>query len=323
MFIYMSGTPRNDKFQNLENSLCTHRLFSLHGSYERAVHNWLDLAKKEVEKGNLDYPKHIMLDSGAFTAWNAGEDTRIEDVFRSYDKFEKNAGELFEDIWMINLDKIPGERGRDPTLAELDEALEISDSNYNLLVERFGKRILPVFHQGEPDKRMYELAELAEFICISPRNDVHEGLRKIWSQERHQLLHERFPGHKTHGLATTGNAMVADVPWYSVDSAAWIIHAAYGKLDVFEGKRYTNYFMTYEGGKQKRESSHIDNLLPLRREKVLDAIESYGFTLEQVQTDVRPRSLVCMGELTKFVNYARDSKEHREICTQQTLFGEI
>ena len=323
MFIYMSGTPRNDKYQNLENSLCTHRLFSLHGSYEKAVHNWLNLTKKEAELGNDAFPKFIMLDSGAFTAWNAGEETRLEDVFRSYDKFEKNAGDLFNEIWMVNLDKIPGERGRDPTPDEIKEAVEISDINYAKLVERFGERILPVFHQGEPDDRMYELAEIAQYICISPRNDVHEGLRKIWSQERHFLLHKKFPGHKTHGLATTGNLMLSDVPWYSVDSAAWIIHAAYGKLDVFEEKRYTNYFVTYEGGKQKRESSHVDNLLPLRRQKVIEAIESYGFSLEEVQSDVRPRSLVCMGELAKFVEYARESQKTRKICTQQTLFGEI
>jgi len=323
MFIYMSGTPRNDKYQNLENSLCTHRLFSLHGSYKRAVMNWLELTKREAEAGNMDYPKYIMLDSGAFTAWNAGDDTHLDDVFRAYDEFEKQAGGLFKEIWMINLDKIPGERGRDPTLEELNEALIISDKNYVKLVDKFGDRILPVFHQGESDERMYELAELVDYICISPRNDVHEKLRKIWSQERHYLLHQKFPGHKTHGLATTGNLMIADVPWYTVDSAAWIIHAAYGKLDFFEGHKYTNLFVTYEGGKQKREASHIDNCLPARRKRVIEAIEGYGFTLEQVQTDVRPRSLVCMGELSKFVDFAREQKKTRVICTQQTLLGEI
>lgn len=322
MFIYMSGTPRNDKHQRLENSLCTHRLFSLHGSYKRAVMNWLENTKQEAANGH-PYPRYIMLDSGAFTAWNAGEQTHLDDVFRAYDEFEKNSEGLFDEIWMINLDKIPGERGRDPTVAELNEALEISDINYERLVSRFGERILPVFHQGEPDKRMFELAEIAKYICISPRNDVHEGLRKIWSQERHFLLHKKYPSHMTHGLATTGNLMIQDVPWYSVDSAAWIIHAAYGKLDIFEGRKYTNYFVTYEGGKQKREASHVDNLLPAKRERVIDAISQYGFTLQEVREDVRPRSLVCMGELTRFVDYAREQKKTREICTQQTLFGEI
>lgn len=322
MNIYMSGTPRNDKYQLVENGLCSHRLFSLHGSYKKACMNWLADVKRTAAEGH-PYPKNIMLDSGAFTAWNAGEDTHLEDVFRSYDEFETLAGDLFDEIWMINLDKIPGERGRDPTVAELDEALVISDHNYAKLVTRFGERILPVFHQGEPDSRMYELAEIADFICISPRNDVHEGLRKIWAQERHFLLHEKFPGHKTHGLATTGNLMIADVPWYTVDSAAWIIHGAFGKVDVFDGKKYSNYFVTYEGGKHKRDKTHIDNLLPAKRERVIAAIESYGFTLEDVQTDVRPRSLVCMGEIDKYVKYARELKKTRKVCTQQTLFGEM
>lgn len=322
MNIYMSGTPRNDKFQITENGLCSHRLFSLHGAYKRACMNWLADVKRTAAEGH-PFPKNIMLDSGAFTAWNAGDDTYLDDVFRSYDEFQTLADGLFDEMWMINLDKIPGERGRDPTLQELDEALVISDKNYDKLVERFGERILPVFHQGEPDERMYELAEIAEFICISPRNDVHEKLRKIWAQERHYLLHEKFPGHKTHGLATTGNLMIADVPWYTVDSAAWIIHAAFGKVDVFDGHKYSNNFVTYEGGKHKRDPTHIDNVLPAKRERIIAAIESYGFTLEQVQKDVRPRSLVCMGEIDKYVKHAAEQKKTRTICTQQTLFGEM
>lgn len=309
MRFFMSGTPRNDQYQDFEDTLCTCRLFSLHGSYERAVLKWLE---RVVLDPNRKYPKIMLLDSGAFTAWNAGQETHLEEVIESYSKFEEMAGDLFDEIWMINLDKIPGERGRDPTPQELDEAIRISDENYKVLVDKFGSRILPVFHQGEDMDRLVEVAEMSDYICVSPRNDLPEAMRKDWSQEMHQLLNDRygFQAKRTHGLATTGNSMIHDVPWYSIDSAAWILHAGYGKVDVFwpdvhdRRSRYRNYFVSYEGGKQRLDKQHIDTLLPADRQTVIEVIESYGFKLEEVQANSRLRSLICMGELDKYSRWA-------------------
>lgn len=326
MRFFMSGTPRNDQYQDFEDTLCSCRLFSLHGSYERAVLRWLD---RVVQDPDRKYPKIMLLDSGAFTAWNAGQETRLEHVIEAYSRFEEQSQGLFDEIWMINLDKIPGERGRDPTQEELVEAIRISDENYKVLVDRFGERILPVFHQGESDERLFEVAEMTDYICVSPRNDLPEGLRKLWSQERHQVLNDKygFQKKKTHGLATTGNNMIHDVPWYSIDSAAWILHAGFGKVDIFEGDRYRNYFVSYEGGKQRLDGQHIDTVLPFKRKKIIDTIGSYGFTMEEVQANSRLRSLICMGELERYSQWAWESQQQRresgQLTTQMTLFGEV
>lgn len=52
-----------------------------------------------------------MLDSGAFSAWNAGKTVSLDDVKRAYAAFLNKAEELFDEVWLINLDVIPGERG--------------------------------------------------------------------------------------------------------------------------------------------------------------------------------------------------------------------
>jgi hypothetical protein len=321
----MSGTPRNDQYQDFEDTLCTCRLFSLHGSYERAVLKWLE---RVVIDPNRKYPKIMLLDSGAFTAWNAGQETHLEHVIESYSRFIEKSGDLFDEIWMINLDKIPGERGRDPTPEELVEAIHISDANYKVLVEKFGERILPVFHQGESFDRLYEVAEMSDYICVSPRNDLPEAMRKDWSQEMHQMLNDRygFQTKRTHGLATTGNNMIHDVPWYSIDSAAWILHAGYGKVDVFldhiHGKdsRYRNYFVSYEGGKQRLDGQHLDTIKDEEtKDAVLATIASYGFPLEEVQTNSRLRSLICMGELDKYARWAWGSQQRRREEGDPTL----
>lgn len=308
MHLYMSGTPRNDPYQTVENRMCTHRLFSMHAEYEKPVLRWVDDlrngildadaylkaypqhrdhiikrdANRRLQQANYGadfdwdtaevlehvcqtlegrpYPKAILLDSGAFTAWNKGEETTVDDVKRKYSRFIEKAGDLFEEIWGINLDVIPGEKGRDPTLDELKRAVEVSDVNFEILVKEFGDIILPVYHQGESTERLAECVAQVDgksnYICVSPRNDLAEGLRVNWSRDAHAELNRKWPHIMTHGLATTGNRMVRSVPWYSGDSAAWVQHGGYGMIDIFHDEdhsfgrkkqpHYMNYFVSLE-----------------------------------------------------------------------------
>lgn len=303
MHLYMSGTPRNDPYQTVENRLCTHRLFSMHAEYERPVLRWVE----DVANGILDaedflrayphhrdniikrdnlrreqqrrfghtvdwdmadvlerickkleakpYPAHIMLDSGAFTAWNKGETTTVDDVKRKYSAFIERAGDSFDEIWGVNLDVIPGERGRDPTEDELKRAVEVSDINFEILVREFGNVILPVFHQGEDLTRLDEVVAQVDgksnYICVSPRNDLAEGARVNWSRDIHHEIKRRYKHIMTHGLATTGNRMVRTVPWYSGDSAAWVQHGGFGMIDIFHdedhafGRKHEPHYMNY------------------------------------------------------------------------------
>jgi hypothetical protein len=318
----MSGTPRNDKFQEKENSICTHRLFSLHGSYEQAVYRWLG---DVIKKPDLPYPKFMMLDSGAFTAWNKGHHTELSEVIAAYDRFTKVGDPMFEQTWMVNLDVIPGEKGRTATEEELKAAIVTSDENFKRLVDRYGERVLPVFHQDEPEERLFEIAEMSKYFCISPRNDVHEARRCSWSKSAHQLLGDHYPNARTHGLATTGNDMIREVPWHSIDSAAWVLHAGFGMVDIFEGIKYRNYFVSYEGEKEKTKGIHIDSMNPNKRQRILNMIDSYNFTLKEVQTNSRIRTLVCMGELNKYATWAEAHQANPDvlITTQQGLLENI
>ena len=308
MHLYMSGTPRNDPYQTVENRMNTHRLFSMHGEYEKQVMRWVEDLKDGIMDANQylrAYPKHIdlirdrderrreaqadygrtvdwdtaevleavcqrlngrphprsiMLDSGAFTAWNKGEETTVDDVKRKYSMFIEMAGDMFEEIVGINLDVIPGEKGRDPTVDELKRAVEVSDINFEILVKEFGDVILPVYHQGESISRLGECVAQVDgksnYICISPRNDLAEPQRVAWSRDAHGELTRNYPHIMTHGLATTGNRMVRTVPWYSGDSAAWVQHGGYGMIDIFHdadhsfGRKpdphYMNYFVSLE-----------------------------------------------------------------------------
>lgn len=325
MDLYFSGTPRVDKFQMVENSLCKYRLFSLHGSYERSVLNWFDHPQNGIA-ANLDKPRptKLMADSGAFTSWKSGHHTTVDEVISSYTKFFERADKFKIETWAINLDVIPGSFGADPTPEQIKEAIKTSDINFKILTDKFGPRILPVYHQGEPLERVFELESMTDntskYICVSPRNDLPEAKRVIWSQQVHAKLK---PATKTHGLATTGNKMLERVSWYSVDSATWILLGAYGGIcfywDTGSKQTYSSLAISEEGGRDRFQGAHFNTLEAPYQKAITERIESMGFTVEQIKKDVRPRSLFNIKNLAMYAEKVSLNKKVHSY--QETLFG--
>ena len=355
MNLYQSGTPRNDIWQPAENSLCTHRLVSLHASYETTVLKWIDdiryaadfdtyvkrnpgtvqsahrvdirrrtlqarlndtrdFNSVDVARSGINsegsYPRHIMLDSGAFTAWQKGHTIDVDDASNYYERFFEASEGLFDSVIAVNLDVIPGERGRDPTPEEIKEAVAQSDVNLEILKRRFGDVILPVFHQGESEDRLEEVISQARYICLSPRNDVAETHRVTWSRDTHAAVAERV---KTHGLATTGNNMIKTVSWTSGDSAAFILHGGMGMVDVYfeDGEidgleaHYKSFFAGLEHVNVDEEyDEHVlghtntynyyANCTPGIKAKIRRTGEELGLPFPAIQWNHRVRNLMCM-----------------------------
>lgn len=260
-----------------------YRLASCHGNYLKVAHTTV---QRVLEAG---YGKRceIMLDSGAFTAWSKGEEVQLEHLIEIYSDFIDRYENGLSAVWLINLDKIPAEKGRTATPEELVEAMRISDDNFHCLKERFGKRVLPVFHQNEPESQLLALARSCDYICVSPRNDLPEASRVEWASEAHRLI----PGIKTHGLAATGTRMMADVPWGSVDSATWVAIGAYGGI-VLESDRSMRILQISEkSGSVKEFDGHFDNLAPLVKDHVSARFTQYGFTVDELRKDHTARML--------------------------------
>lgn len=386
MHLYMSGTPKNDAFQAVENQMCSHRLFSMHGEYAPEVMKWLGivkagvrtfdhyceyapnaisrlerkdqeqqvlLAQRGIDEEWVPYaealraasqsrapscPSHIMLDSGAFTAWNAGALVTLDEVKSAYSRFLTQAEGLFEETWLINLDVIPGEQGRDPTPQELLDAIAESDRNLAALRAEFGDCVLPVFHQGEGKERLLEVVDQAKGnLCLSPNNKKPEGERWRWAKLARTALSDLSCDVQTHGLATTGNDMIREAGLTSGDSAAWNKHGYLGRVDLVETDRVpVNRFtlVKAENGELDRENERIEEKEQLRyrgyhigielddydlksettmidndgnvaflskrkREWVREKVESY-FPWTLALMEQRARSLICMGELRTF-----------------------
>lgn len=288
---------------------CKYRLQSCHGSYVKVAESWCDMAAPFAAD------KELMLDSGAFTAWKMGKEVKLHHLMKVYGKMLEKYGDAYKDIWFINLDKIPASPGRNPTPEELDDAIRISDENFRLLQKEFGDRVLPVYHQGESEARLLEVAQMTNYICLSPRNDLPEKSRIEWSKEAHHLI----PNSRTHGLAATGERMMNEVPWTSVDSAYWTYTAAMGSIFVYLDGRFRVVRISDQSPSQKDMGQHFNTLAPIVKQAVASRIEMYGFTVEQCMTNFVYRKAVSILEVIAFLKNFNPKPE--EQLVQEQLFA--
>lgn len=297
MDYYFSGIgAAQPNFIRYSTRLIPYRLLSCHGSYKAYAHKWIT---ETIECGH-GQNQTIMLDSGAFTAWNKGTPIDLKHLLPVYREFVGSYLHKVKEIWLINLDKIPGSPGVDPSIEQIDEAMWVSDQNYETLVREFGPRILPVFHQGESSQRLNAIEAMGEYICVSPRNDVGEIHRVRWARD----VHSRLPqGKMTHGLAATGFAMMTTVPWQSVDSATWVAHSSYGMVLTSLNGMLHVIGVSSDTPARHNEEQHVETLNSLARRDFMARVEEAGMTLENLRHDYKARLAFSMREVQHWVDH--------------------
>lgn len=194
----------------------------------------------------LEYkPAELTLDSGAFTAWNAGKQVDIDE----YKTWALQVSTTRSDVRCVNLDVIPGEVGRSSTKSERIAGMQKSIENADYL-RSAGLNIMEVFHQDEPfeflDLLLDRLPSKDSVLCISPRNDVSTKSKLEWHNQvlAHLLRRcgkENLP--RMHGLAVTSKTLMNAFPYFSVDSSSYASPLRFGMVSDYEGKmiRYEDF----------------------------------------------------------------------------------
>lgn len=179
---------------------------------------------------HLDYmPESLIVDSGAFTAWQSGKTFEL-DEYRRFAQFI--VSHYHCDLLFVNMDVIAGAPGRASTPAEREAGMARSLANADIL-RGDGLRIMEVYHQEEPRDFLRELLarrQPHEVLCLSPRNDFGVKRRVGWLQAVYaelRCLSDTLP--PCHVLAGTVPAMWETCPIYSTDSTSWIAPTRYGR----------------------------------------------------------------------------------------------
>ncbi len=183
-------------------------------------------------------PGYLLLDSGAFSAWNAG----VPVTLTQYLPIARRVQEKWPIAHIINLDVIPGEAGRTATASEIAQGMKQSLCNADAL-RGAGLCTVEVFHQNEPwsflDELIARRPDTKAVIGLSPRNDLSTAKRCAWLRE---VLGHLVRAHgvkglpRFHGLAATGQAMLEAFPFYSADSSSWVNCFRYGKMVMENGR---------------------------------------------------------------------------------------
>lgn len=163
----------------------------------------------------------IIVDSGAFSVWNSGKTLQRDDLLQYY----KTLHAYRNDLIFINLDVIPGERGRKPTKEEAELACRRGLDNYHYF-KKNGINPLPVFHEGDNFDYLEVFKNETDYIAISPANDSSRQRRIRWLDMVYSNLKANY---KTHGLAATAQPLLERYPFYSVDSINWKASVMYGR----------------------------------------------------------------------------------------------
>lgn len=161
----------------------------------------------------------LLLDSGAFTSFNTGG--QID--FASYMAYVSEVKD--EVLAAINLDQIPGTKGKRATPVETERACIVSFDRW-LQLQATGALILPVFHQtDDPAWLRRYIDEGATFMGISPSDNMPDVLRKRWLLETHDALDRSGVGLNrtvfTHVLG-----MFSPAGLMSLRGAAWSADAS-------------------------------------------------------------------------------------------------
>ena len=167
------GTCLRQVESGVKNKLCSY-------FYPEQLSSWLEIAK--------DVPGNILIDSGAFSAWNK----RVSIDFDKYIEYCKTFIPLVEKqgkiVRVVNLDVIPGKKG---TSGDLNRSVKREDKEiienaakrgYENLLYFKKKGITPihVFHQGESFRWLDKMIQETDYIGVSPANDLSMSQKGLW-----------------------------------------------------------------------------------------------------------------------------------------------
>lgn len=288
--IYFAGSWSFSKkwFKDKGGNPVTNRLVSF--AYPEQFGQWLDITGQT--EGN------IIVDSGAFSAWNKGREIDIDEYIEFAHDCIQQGERHNKNVHVVNLDVIPGKVGemkglsliKPQTRRKIDRAAQQGFDNM-MHMKQAGITPIHVFHQHEDFKWLDKMLEHTDYIGISPANDLSTKARRIWMDKVFTYLNKKGANVKTHGFAVTSIKDLKQFPWTSCDSATWVFLAAYGEVmfpvQGFKGTILSNTDYNVIPISKKRIKRGVGGIT----EGVIKCFEREGYSYENLQ-DCNYRKLI-------------------------------
>jgi hypothetical protein len=267
--IYFAGSRiKKDEFYMLENKC--NRLLSFVND-KSTIKLWLENQKT----GKL------FIDSGAFTAWTKG---KVLDVDNYISFLNENHEKI--DIY-AQIDVIPGERGRESTQDEVDEAAARTWENYQYMKELLidPNKLLYAFHLGEPyDYLIQALKSKIPYIALGGLVGKTTERKEKFLAKCFKLVDEYDPSVKIHIFGITKFDILEQHNITSADSTSHIQSGCTGNI-------ICDYGVICLSDRKTFCPSQYIQLTPEYLAKVEKEVNKYGFTVEGLKQSTDDRIL--------------------------------
>ncbi len=229
---------------------------------------------------------NLLLDSGAYSAKTQMKKLDIDD----YIQYINNNLDVFPTYSYFNLDVI----------GDGDKSYQ----NY-LYMKMKGLYPIPVWH-AETQTQFLELyLKQTDYIAIGAISVMSNqrtisSLDHVW--ETFLTESNGMPVCKVHGFGLTSLFIMTRYPWYSVDSTSWVQFGRYGVILVPHTRSgdwvyNENPHIVTVSSKSPRKGlrgKHFDTFPEVVKLKMIQYIESRGFTLEEVANNHLARDKINM-----------------------------
>ncbi len=228
----------------------------------------------------------IFCDSGAYGAAHSGKKIDLD----QYIEFINSTPDV--DVW-ATLDEIPW-----PLNSETARiAPENTWKNYVHMIENvkeeYRDKILPVYHYGEPVEYINKIIDGVD--GYKPTYMAFGGRAGVSTKDLYKFFDDTFfnvikkssnPDIKIHEFGVTVFDMLEKYPFHSSDSTTWLRTGIAGNI-------HTRLFGKVLNISNQRKG-HLNSVHHLPKElydKVIEEIESRGYTLEQLAEDYKVRHI--------------------------------
>jgi hypothetical protein len=240
---------------------------------------------------------NLILDSGAFSAFTMKKsidlDKYCEFILQNREYITKS----------INLDVI------DPQGP--DVAAEAGMKNFLHMLDK-DIHSMPVFHAREKIMYLDRYLDLADYVGLSGTSLVSPVEDRSWHRLMWNYLtdNDGYPISKFHSFGNTSPYTMLTMPFYSADSATWMIQAGRAARIKLQGKSYqlrsntigdTNFISIDDRG-PKRESWRMEiRELGLNPDKVM-SVEAKGSMMAMIRSYLVASDLLKLIEQTRYSN---------------------
>ena len=234
----------------------------------------------------------LVVDSGAYSAFTMGKEINLKEYIEFVKTNEKSISHV------VNLDVINPEDPNVAAAAGWKNFLEMRDA---------GVSTVPVFHAREQLKWLTQMLEATDYIGLSGTSLVSPVEVKHFYDICWQYVTDKngYPIAKFHSFGDTSPHTLLNYPFYSADSATWMIQAGRAARIKLQGKsiqlrsakiRDTSYISNDDTGPKRQSWEREITALGLDPERVMNVkasqselamMRSYLVAAELLQLEAR------------------------------------